>query len=773
MERRQSDFGELVRLHRAASRLTQEELAERAGLSARAVSDIERGSRRRVYPDTARRLADALRLEDEERTVFQRLARGDVREIMPGHGRAATVAPAIGVSLDRFLGRQHELDVLLAALRSREARLVTLTGTGGIGKTRLAFEAAAQCETEFGDGFRVVALADIREASHVAAAIARALGVRAERDSTFAALVRQLRARQLLLVLDTFEHLLDAAPILVDLLAMCPGLKALVTSRAPLRVSGEHQITVPPLPVPPADALGAAPADLAQWPSVELLVVRIRAVIPTFDLDDANAMAMRDISRRLAGIPLAIELAARRTKHMSVLALRDQLIDRLDVLTAGARDLPPRQQTMRATVAWSYELLDEGARRLFRTLAVFAGGCSIEGARAVGAGTPQATLEAMSVLVDHSLVTLDATAQGDRYLMLDVIRAFAAEAAREAGDLDLAGERHAAHFLELARSARPHLLGEDQDVWHARLDRDHDNLRAALQRLLERGDADSSLRLTGALWMFWRQHGDFAEGRRWLRRALSQEGGTAGARAEALWGAAWLAYHQGDYVAMRALADEHLALARAHTDEPAIRNALTEQGMLLMVEGRYADSLAAFREALDIARRVGGDWILALSLFNLGHATTHAGDLVEGERLLREALRHFTAIGDRRFAARSNAQLAVASLIRHDAEAARRLASESLSAFARVGEGWGIAEGLEIASAVEGDPRAAARLAGAAERLREETATEPMPFDWAVIGPLREEMRALAGDAAWDEAWQAGRRMAVGEAVGLALAPSR
>ncbi len=773
MERRQSDLGELVRLHRAAIGITQEELAERAGLSARAVSDIERARRKRVYPDTALRLADALRLEGEERSVFQRVGRGSLGELTLEDRRATTGARAVGAPLDRFLGRRRELDVLLGALRSPDARLVTLTGTGGIGKTRLALEASARCETEFSDGFRVVPLADVREASQVAAAIARALGVRAERDTTFAALVRQLRARQMFLVLDTFEHLLHAAPIPVDLLAACPGLKVLVTSRAPLRVSGERQITVPPLPLPPAVARRAVPADLAGWPSVELLVERIRAVNPAFGLDDANATAIRDISRRLAGIPLAIELAARRTKHMSVHALREHLVGRLDVLSAGARDLPPRQQTMRATIAWSYDLLDEAARRLFRTLAVFAAGCSIDAARAISGGTPEATLEAMSVLVDHSLVTLEATVGDDRYLMLDVIRAFAAEVALEAGDLDLAGERHATYFLELARSARPHLLGDAQDVWYARLDREHENFRVVLRRLLEHGDSEASLRLTAALWMFWRQHGDFAEGRRWLRQALSQEGGSTAARAEALWGAAWLAYHQGDYVAMRTLADEHLALAREHADEPALRNALTEQGMLLMVGGRYVDSLEAFREALDIARRVGSDWILALSLFNLGHATTHAGDPVAGERLLREALDHFTALGDRQFVARSKAQLAVASLMRNDADAARRLASESLSGFARVGEGWGIAEGLEIASAAEGDPRSAARLSGVAERLRQETATEPMPFDWEVIGPRREQLQAFVGDVAWDQAWQAGRRMTVGEAVRWALSPSR
>ncbi|HEY5630282.1 MAG TPA: helix-turn-helix domain-containing protein, partial [Candidatus Limnocylindrales bacterium] len=368
MERRQPDLGELVRQYRAASGLTQEELAERAGLSARAVSDIERGRRLRVYPDTALRLANALSIEGEERRVFRELSRGRLDGLALESRHAVAEAPAAGTPLDRFLGRQRELDALLAVLRSPDVRIVTLTGTGGIGKTRLALEASARCRAEFRDGCRVVPLADIRDASHVAAAIARALGVRAERDTTFSALVRHLGTRQVLLVLDTFEHLLDAAPVLVDLLTACPGLKVLVTSRAPLRVSGEHEMAVPALALPPLVSATATLGDLAGCPSVELLVERIRAVNPAFELDAANATVLRDICVRLAGIPLAIELAARRTRHMSVDALQERLVDRLDVLSAGARDLPPRQQTMRATISWSYELLDEEARRLFRTL---------------------------------------------------------------------------------------------------------------------------------------------------------------------------------------------------------------------------------------------------------------------------------------------------------------------------------------------------------------------------------------------------------------------
>ncbi|HEX8939477.1 MAG TPA: helix-turn-helix domain-containing protein [Candidatus Limnocylindrales bacterium] len=770
MERGRRGVGELLRAQRVERGLSQEELAETAGLSARAISDIERGLRRRLYPDTARRLADALDLDDQARATFVARARGASPEAAFEQEVASAVGP-IPRPAGPLIGRESELELTLQALRTSRLRLVTITGTGGIGKTRLAIEAAIRSSADVVAGVHFVSLAEVREAGLVLATIVRSLGIPASPADPSITLTRYLASRETLLVLDNLEHLLDAAPLLARLLSSCPRLRLLVTSRAPLGLAGEQLVPVPPLALPPVDAPDLTPAELARYPAVELLVERVRAIAPDFGLDDVDPSALRDVACRLAGIPLAIELAAPRLRHMSLAALEQQLAGRFDVLTRGPRDLPERHRTMQAAIAWSYELVDPASQRLFRALSVFAGGCTLAGAEAVGGAAPETTLDALSTLIDHGLVFLDTAHGEDRYRMLEVIRSYAAELASEAGEAEDDARRHADHHLALARSARPGLLADRQDAWYARLHQEHDNLRAALAWLLEH-DADAALELTAALWMFWRQHGDFAEGRQWLSRALAG-GGSAASRVDALWGAAWLAHHQGDYQAMATLAAEHLSLARRLGDRRALRNALTEQGMLEMVAGRHVEALRPFREALELARELDEEWILALSLFNLGHASTHAGDASEGERLLREAHARFRSLGDRRFTARAQGQLAVGALLRGDAESAMVLASASLRAFAAVGERWGIAEGLELVSAATSQPLAAARIAGAAARLREETATEPMPFDWDVIGDRHRTARGAVGEEAWHAAWEEGRSLDVGAALECAASATR
>ena len=755
------DLGSLLRRHRVTAGLSQEELAERAGISTRAVSDIERGMRRSVYRDTVARLVSALGLAEDDRAAFEAAARG--RAAVPSSAGEAGRGTGLPARLDRLIGRERDLETVTAALRSADVRLLTLTGAGGIGKTRLAAEVAAVCATELPDGAVWVSLAATREPGLVLAEVARVLGVAAQHGSLLDGVITQLRGRRALLVLDNFEHVLDAAPQIVEVLAVCPGVTVLATSRAPLGVAGEHQVAVPPLPAPQA---GAAGVQAAAYPSVELFVDRARAARHDLVVDGSNMAVVADICARLDGVPLALELAARRVRHLTLEALRDQLAHRLDVLAGGRRDVEARHQTMRATVAWSYELLQPAEQELLRRLSVFAGGWTLDAAAAVcGAGIASGVLQSISALVDHSLVFLD----GERYRMLEVIRELAAEEADVHDDVGALRDRHAAFFLALAEQAMPHLVGAAQQQWYARLDAEHDNLRIALRHALTRRDADTALRLAGALWMFWRQHGDFVEGSRWLEECLALPGDSPQARLPVLWGAAWLAYQRGDHAAMGAIAEEHLALARSTGDRAALRNALTEQGMVLLVQGRYAEALVPFGEALDVAREVGTPWIRALSLFNLGDTVVHAGDVGGGEPMLAQALAEFRTLGDDRFTGRALGRLATAALLRGDRAGARELVLESLRLFQRLDEKWGVAEGLEIMSAVASDDAVrAARLAGAAQALREQTGTEPLPVDRDWVERFLAEARERAGAQAWDAATDEGMQMSPEEAAAFA-----
>ena len=572
-----------------------------------------------------------------------------------------------------------------------------------------------------------------------------------------------------MLILDNFEHLLAAAPGLGELLAACPAACLLVTSRAGLRLPGEHEVLVAPLGLPPKAHAGS-PADLA-YPATTLFVERARALRPGIAIDAATGLDIGEICRRLDGVPLAIELAAARVRHLPIATIREQLGNRLDLLVGGWRSAPQRQHTMRAAIAWSYELLSDEQRALFRRLAIFAGGWSLAAADAVGG--PGAGPAQVAELVDQSLVQLDEDDPQPRYRMLDVIREYAAELARAHGDADL-GRRHSQFFLGLAEAGAPQLTGPAQDAWYRLLDLDYDNLCAALGWSIEQEDAETALRLGGALWQFWRQHGDFAEGREWLRRALAMApAGPPATRLPALWGAAWMAYGQGDLDAMDAISQEHLALAREQADPAALRHALTERGMVTHARGQVEAALPHFREALEIGRDLGQPWILGVSLFNLGWSTMHAGDLAGATELIDEARRLFEGLGDRRFEARARGELAFAALLEDRPERARELFRQSLATFAQLGESQGIAEGLEGLAAISaalGEPERAARLAGAAEALRETSSTEASPYDRTLTERFLDRGRALAGGPGWTAAWARGRTMPLEAALADALA---
>jgi tetratricopeptide (TPR) repeat protein len=436
---------------------------------------------------------------------------------------------------------------------------------------------------------------------------------------------------------------------------------------------------------------------------------------------------------------------------MPVQMLLEQLEHSLDILTGGSRDLPARQRTMRDTVAWSEGLLEPYQRTLFQELSVFAGGWTLDAAMTVTSAATN-VLDPMSALLDKSLIRRS----DDRYSMLDVIREFAAESL---GDPDAVRARHASYFHALALETEPEIGTSSQRDAIEKLALDQDNLRAALRSFIENGDAERSLQMAAALWQFWRVHGDLTEGRDWFSRGLALEGGTLPTRAKGLWGAAWLAYHQGDYDDANAIG-ESLGTLAATTDDPVVRrNALTVSGIIAMAQSRFADARAMFEQAVALLRPLGQNWLFATSLLNLGSSCVRVRDKQSAQVYLEAARDLYDRLGDRHFAARASIQLGFAAMIDDDFARAASLISPALSSFAALDDPWGIAESLEALAAVraaDGRAEMAAILGGAAEQVRSTITVRPHPFDASWMEPFMEAARASIDDETWQRWWDGG-----------------
>ena len=786
------ELGDLLRRYRTESGLTQEELAERAAISARTVSDIERGLRHMVYRDTARRLADALGLEAPDRGAFEKAARrGTARWVARGSGNATEVVgirTGLPSPLTRLIGRDDDLRAILAGLRDAEIRVLTILGPGGIGKTRLAIEAATQSQVDFADGAIFVPLAVTRDPGLVPSLIARELRLTAVRKPIAEALRDHLREREALVVLDTFEHLLPAAAFVAELAVACPRLTFLVTSRAPLRIRGEHEVLLPPLAVP---GIGVDLGELDRYPATALFVERARAVKPDVALDDDSAAKIADICRRLDGLPLALELAAVRLRHLPLATIQAALKHRLDLLVGGPRDLPPRLQTMRDAIAWSYDMLAPREQRLFRAASVFAGGWTLSAAEWIWDDNLDGMLEEMTALVDNNLVGIDARSNHEpRFQMLDVIREFAAEQAERHGETHALGGSHAAFFANLAEAAQREQGLAAQESWYARLQLEHDNMRAGLGWAVAGDEALLAQRLAGALWLYWRRHGDYTEARLWLDRALAvvvpiesrppdRSGSAVGApaperasRRTVLFGDAWISYYQGDYAHVRRLGDELFQMAEEDDDPIAIRNGLTIKALVAMAEQRFDDALPPLEESVRICRESCPPWVLATSLLVLGQASLHGPALARARSLLEEALSIYAGLGDRLFIARTKGYLGYAALLSGRSDAARRLFSASLRGFRDLEERFGIAEELQAIAALRaagGHDEPAAELAGAAHGVWASMSAQALASDRPITSRYLDAARRRLGAPAWRSAWQRGQQMAVEGAVHLAL----
>jgi non-specific serine/threonine protein kinase len=672
-----------------------------------------------------------------------------------------------------LIGRERELDDVMRLLRRDDVRLVTLTGAGGTGKTTLAYEVARALLAEFPGGVFTVELAPLSDPELVASEIAKAVGAKEiPGRTTMEALGQRLEEHRMLLLLDNFEHLLDAAPLVAELLALAPRLKVLVTSRALLRLRLERERALDPLELP----LSASPPSaegMASVPAVALFVSRAREVRPTFALTADNAGAVAEICRRLDGLPLGIELAAARMKMNSPSALLARLDERLTILTGGARDLPERQRTMRGAIRWSYDLLDEGERRAFERLAVFAGGCSLEAAEAVvglDPGAPDNVLDAVTSLVEKSLVRRAEHTDGEaRFRMLEVVREYALERLREGGEADEVERRHAEFFLSLGEAAERAIWGVRGMQELERLGVEHDNLRTALRWLLA-NDVVGCLRLAAAVSGFWDLHGHYAVGRAWLAAAL--EGGAAAPaleRARVLYAAGHLALRQGDLAAARDYSERSLRTATEVGDPLRIAYANHGLGTVAMQQGDVRAARTHLEEALAKARSVGNDRIAGVTLNGLGEVARMEHDWVAARTFYEQAVALLQGAGNQTGASVILCNLGAVACEEGDLAAASARYREALALARGLGDkavaSWTL-DGLAAVAAKQDGWQRAAPLAGAADALRDAIGAKLAPIDDLFRERYLAEVRRALDETTFDAAWRAGRELTLEQAAG-------
>ncbi len=611
----------------------------------------------------------------------------------PAETPVAARLATLPVPRRRLIDREQERAQAQALLQREDVGLVTLTGPGGVGKTRLAVQVAADLVPQFAEGVAFISLAALKDPTLVIPAVARALGVsQTGDDSLEGRLLEYLQPRQVLLVLDNAEQLVSAAPLAAQALELAPRFKLLVTSREPLRVRDEQIVPVPPLMLP--DPAHVADLEhLLQIPAAALFVERAREARPDFALTSENAATIVEICQRLDGLPLALELAAARLSLLTPTALLQRLERRLPLLTRGARDLPERQQTLRNTIAWSYDLLETGEQQIFRRLAVFVGGFTLEAVQAVCAldtasissseqADDGAALEQLAQLLDKSLVQSQQDTGGEpRFTLLETIREYATEQLQASGEEAAVQQRHAHYFLQLAEEAEPRLYSPELDIWLERLEREDANLRAAFAWCKAKQDAfEIGLRLAGALSLYWYLLGSLREGRAWLEGMLAQTGSTdrSAARGQALYGAGMLAWAEGDFEAASFRIEEALSIARESGDKRRIADRETLLGFVRASQGNTTVARSLFEESRILFKDLGDVWGEAFALFSLAGVAYRSGDLVAARAHYEESLLIFLQQGDVLYASTVLNALQGMVSSQGDEEMARSLYQQSL-----------------------------------------------------------------------------------------------
>jgi predicted ATPase/DNA-binding CsgD family transcriptional regulator len=700
---------------------------------------------------------------------------------LPGPSEPGRQPDNLPLQLTSFIGRGRETTEIEELLE--EGRLLTLIGPGGSGKTRLALAVASEVAQRFEDGVWLVKLAPLSDPDLLPQAVASVLGVRESPGTSLAdTLAAHLGTRHLLLLLDNCEHLPGACVSLAEgLLRRCPNLRILATSRAALGAVGEALFNVPPLTLPDPRR-GPTVGSLPEYEAVRLFVERAKAVRPDFTLTEANALAVAHICYRLDGIPLALELAAARTKVLSVDQISERLDDSFALLTGGGRTRMPHHKTLRATMDWSYELLTERERTLLARLSVFASGFALEAAEAVGTGGSidgYDVLDLLAFLVDKSLVLVAEHDGEARYRLLETVRQYGREKLEESGEAEPILQRHAGFYLALAE--RADLMSREQAVWLERLENEHDNFRAALALSLG-GDAlseegiRSGLRMAVALWPFWYTRGYLSEGRGWLESAIMMSGSVASsAKAAALNGAGYIALFQGDYGAARALLERSLALYRELRNDEGVASSLIYLGFVAVLSLQDLETVPALEEeAMGLRPRLRDPLVVANLLLLSGLVAINQGDLERAVSLHRESLTMFREMHDARGMGHCFNNLGFLALLRNDHEEAAALLRENLR-LARQ-SGYKLATqysflGLGFVADSWNDPVRAARLWGATETMEETFGIKITPIARSAMDYETRvaTARSHAGETAFQTAWSEGRSMSPEEAIDYAL----
>ena len=701
-----------------------------------------------------------------------------------GTGTATATAPSapavrrvrLPAQTTPLVGRDDDVAAVVEMLHRSDVRLVTLTGPGGIGKTRLALRIAEDLEEEYEHGVRLVALAALEDPALVAPTIAFSLGVRESAGSSpFESLKGYLRDQRLLLVLDSFERVAAAGPVVADLLSTAPSLRVLVTSRALLRVRGEHEYPVNPLELPGEGADGDRP--LGESAAVELFVERAQAANPAFAATDENLEVIAEICRRLEGLPLAIELAAARTRLLTPSALLSRLANRLQVLTGGATDMPERQRTLRAAIDWDYDLLDRDDQLLFARLSVFARGWTLEAAEAITdvlSATGVDVVDGLDSLLGKSLVRQYPPEGAEpRFGMLEMIREYAREKLESSQDAQPTLRRHAEYYLALAESAEEQMRGPDQALWLERLEREHDNLRAALRWADERVEVDLELRMGAALRGFWRGHAHFTEGRRWLERALSLSlGQRTELRAELLEGAGWMSRARGDYEDADRLYTEALHIRRELGDLDEVATALRLLGNIRYELEDREGGEALWRESLEVRPPDGDRRAAAETLNNLGVAARDRGDLQAASDYYLGAQAIFTGVGDVEGMARIDMNMGDLAYDRGEYAEGIGHSQAALARFHAMGNTWDLVDCLDFLGANLcglGRGEEAVRIFGASQALREAIGAARSSRDAAIHDGFIARVREQLAPDAYDTLWSDGRAMTLEETMDYAL----
>lgn len=711
--------------------------------------------------------------------VRQIIEETDDADFQPEYAAALETLPNnLSIPTTPLIGRERELAALENLLRRENSKLVTLTGIGGTGKTRLAMEIACRLLSEFSDGVFFIPLAAIKNPDFVVGSIAQPFGVKETGSKTLIdALKDFLRDKQMLLVIDNFEQIISAAPILSELLQAAPRLKILATSRALLRLNAEREFLVPPLALP--DEIAASSfAELSETESVKLFAERAKAIKPNFSLTTGNARVTAEICRQLDGLPLAIELAAARMKILSPQQILQRLENRLKLLTGGARDLPARQQTMRGAIQWSFDLLDKDEKILFRHLSVFAGGFTVEAAEAASNYELRTTndeidvLNCLTSLVENSLLVQAEQADGEsRFRMLAVVREFAQEVLEASGESEIIRKNHAEFFLRLAQEAEPQILSQQGTKWLDRLEEEHDNLRAAFSWSAA-NDAETTVNLAAALRDFWVFRNHLTEGRAIFETALQRASDApAAVRFKLLNGLGQVVRYQGDYAAGQKAYEEGLAAGKAENDWRQI--ALSNRGLAAVAkhQGDFAAAQKFYQEALRIGRELNDKFVIAVSVNAMGDLARVENDYAAARPLFEEALAICRQLGNHQGVNCTLNNLGAVAFGEGDYEAARSFYAQALAAAQESGERITLSyslDGFAALAAKCGKSEIAVQLASAAEHLRESLGFEIEPAELRFRNSYLAELRDALDEETFAKLYEQGRALRLEKIIEIA-----